>query len=197
MSIEQIKNIIELIPTILLYIAPGYITLWLLGLLYSRDLENDKNLILKSLILSYIYITIVRWLTVDPIVFFQGKVVVFIIAIITAYITYHLSNQNCLMDVIGLKRTLHTDLFHDLVNINDGPWLIVYLNSDKIIYKGRLVYFRKIDEKEKQFYVVLSNYTSMSYDGNVIDNYEDQEDSIVILNTKESNIIEMFGKNKL
>ncbi|MTI62262.1 MAG: hypothetical protein FH762_20145 [Firmicutes bacterium] len=196
-DIIKIKEIIELIPLLLLYIAPGYITLWILGLLYSIDLEKDKNLILKSLILSSIYISIVRCLNLDPAISLKGKIVIFLISIFVAYITYHLSNQNCLMDTIGLKRTLHTDLFHDLVNVNNGPWMIIYITADNIIYKGKLVYFRKIDDKEEKFYIVLSNFTSMTDTGTVLDNYEDDDGSIVVLNTKDVNIIEMFGSNKL
>ena len=56
MSLEELQVLIDSIPQYICYIYPGYITLYLYFYFHSLTLDETKAKVIKSIIISYIYI---------------------------------------------------------------------------------------------------------------------------------------------
>ncbi len=197
MNIEQFKEIIDFLPTLIIYVVPGYITIWILSFLYSIDIVNEKLILLKSIVLSYITINILILFGINPVDRTLGKVIIFISSILLSYIIYGVSNWSWLMEKLGFGRDFRPIMFDGIINTEDSTWLIVYIKEEKIIYKGKLRFYKKI-KNDENYYLILSNFKSLTYKGKVVDDYtEEDEDKIVIINTKNASSIEIFGKNNL
>lgn len=199
MSIEQAKVLIELLPTIVIYIIPGYLIIWVISFILSFRIEKDSNLFLKSIVLSYLVITfgnlIAGFWGLNILLSNYLKVTIIFLSIFIGYGISLLIQQpffNRIMNKIGINKTVYTSIWNDIIDTKKVLVALVYLGDEKKIYKGQI---RKFDENDDgdNTYLLLSNYVIYKYEtGDEVINYEKNNENRVLLNTKDISRIELF-----
>ncbi len=189
MNAEQIQKLIELLPTLIMYFVPGYLILWINSFMLSQKLEKDKHLLLKSIVVSYIILTIENY--------FFGRVITIptiIFALIFGLLLSRVILSKCFSKVLswmGINKSFYSNFWNDVIDMENGLWVIVYLPNEQLIYKGQLRRFEEKDNTEHTF-LILSNYTLLNYSGEEIISYAENKQYRVIINTKDISRIELF-----
>lgn len=153
MGILDLSQIIDELPNILMYICPGYITLWIHNSVIARKLEQNNYMIIKSIVLSYIYVMVARW-----VYFINPLIIVSIIAVICGVAFRKIITSKCFNKIVqffGIDSTPHNDIIDRLRDIS-GTWFRVYLDAQSIMYEGYLRYDRMDVEDERV--IALSGY---------------------------------------
>jgi len=197
MSVEGIKVIIQELPTLIIYIVPGYLVIWTMNFMLSKIIINDDYIIIKSIALSYVIISlngfILNFFGLD-IQSYKAQILIIISALILGYIGAKLVLSNwfekCLRK-LGVSKSIHKNFLNDVVDLEKGLWVITYLCTEQLMYKGQI---RKYEEKDnsENTYIVLSNYTLLDYGGEEIINYVNDNSKRVLLNTKDISRIELY-----
>jgi len=197
MNIEQIQTIIDFLPSIVIYVVPGYIFLWVYTFTFSKDIENDKHAIAKSLILSFSLITLFRSLGIEislsPLIIF----VLLITSAISGFLFTKILTSKpvyLLIKKIGINKSFYRDIWNDIVDFRYGQWLRIYLPEERVIYLGKLKRYE--ETATDKTLIVLSNYASYDYDAEEIDNCIGSPEKIVIINTKDVSRIELYYDKK-
>ncbi len=193
MNIGQIQAIINVLPGIVIYVVPGYIFLWVYTFTFSKDIENDKHAITKSVIISFFFITLFRAVGIDS--FLSPMVICALIVIpaVSGYLFTRIltSKPVCyFIRLIGINKSFYSDIWNDIVDFKYGQWLRVYLPEERVVYLGRLKrYEETVTDKTL---IVLSNFASYDYKGEVMDDHKKSPEKIVIINTKDVSRIELY-----
>lgn len=195
MSPEEIRMIIKEIPTLIMYVVPGYLTLWGMGLALSRKISKDNHLLMKSIAISYIFIVIGNWMLNGEVLKSWGtKTSLIIISLVIGYIVGRIMLSACFTKVlrkIGITKTMHDNFLTDIIDFDYGLDCMAYLPDERMIYKGEI---RKFEEKvnAENSYIVLANYKQFNYDGDVIIESQVPDNYRVLLNTRDISRIELF-----
>lgn len=202
---NNLKNIIELAPALIVYIAPGYIVLWVKSFILSENINNDKYVILKSIVLSYVIVNFEKTIIFNNFDYNNMDtldscfiVITVLIAMLIGYLIpkIMLSNAFCnILKKIGINKSMQPNVWCDIADLEFGVWIRVYINSEKVIYDGKLRKFEEPDE-DKDYYISLSNYSSYSYTGDDMENNRLDSDKWVVINAKSINRFEVFYNEK-
>ena len=78
-----------------IYLYPGFITICFYSFIKARKIQPNKVLIVSSIVISYVYVLIYRWITEKNIEKFQvaDYIIILFIAIVVPYI-WHLINRS-------------------------------------------------------------------------------------------------------
>jgi len=183
------KKIIEVIPDILIYFAPGFIFLTLRNYHISNDMQKDKYVTLKSIVISFLLIKIINIKL--PTDYYLFPYIVLGVSIIMSILYVRFDLETKLLEKLKFSKSTNKDYMQDIIDIDNGAWVYLYLFKENVIYYGKLVYYENtVDGKDRN--IVLSNFSSMSYEGELIVNHEDDDNWQVILNTKEISRIEIY-----
>ena len=159
---EQINEILQLIKDYFIYIYPGFITFVIYRFAMARNIDDSKNTIIKSIIISYIYVEILSWFTkMDPLDF--GKCQHIILAVI-AFVVPIVFNVVIKQEWIKVPLRwigLDTEFYDNQMDIlfrkeNGSVWVRVYLDEQNIMYEGSLRNYESDLSKEQC--VILSGY---------------------------------------
>ena len=168
-SINWITEIINQLPQILSYIVPGYIFLTIYQWTRFRDGDSLKNIVLKSIVVSYVIKILLNILFKE-----------LHIAIIISSRRY-----NKLLRILNISRTTNKNIWDDVYQ--NGTALKIY-QSDGTFYAGHL---RFCEENQREPLVVLSRYGLFDENNNILmDKTEDSSEEIM-LNTKDFKKIEI------
>lgn len=195
MGPEEIRTIIKEIPTLIMYVVPGYLILWSMGLVLSRKMEKENHLLLKSIAISYVLIVIGNWALKGGVLKSWGtKSLLIIIALIIGYVLGRIMLNTWfrkLLRKIGITKTVHDNFLTDVIDFSYGLECMVFLPNERQIFKGEI---RKFEEKEntENSFIVLAKYKQFNYDGDEILNYETSENYRLLLNTRDISRIELF-----
>lgn len=192
----NIDKIIILIPTVLEYVVPGFIFLTIRDFSYSKKDKSDKYYVIKCIVLSYIFIKLLKPIELaffghfglsDDILTFIFIILVIIISI--AYIKYKLEEK--LVNILGNGKTVHEDFISNIIDNKEGAWLKLYISEEKIIYTGKLKYYDNPSMSNNRF-IVLACVKTESYSGDtLVDNINDNN-CLVALDMKDIKRIEIF-----
>lgn len=201
MSINDILLIIKNISYIMVYIVPGCIAFFIGDFIICAEGKHDNFYILKSIIFSYVMVNIVKLFihteTSAPIFF----IVCVILSVVFAFVFATIITSDKFKSVLkkmSIDRTYSIDVWDDiksLLNKDEGFWLTVYLEKEKIIYQGIP---RKFQEQigSMDYYVFLKNYSSYSYEGNELSDYSSDSSKWVAIKANEISRIEIqFDKD--
>lgn len=193
----DLRIIIESLPTIILYVVPGYLFLWVYSFKLSQEIGKDRYLLLKSIVISYLIIIpidtvgkVCHLISSDS---YSGKILVMVIAVVTGYLfssfvaSYSFTN---LLKRIRIYRTIHSNIWNDVADDDHGVWIIAYMPEEKLIYKGAIIKYEEKTDTEN-IYLLLGNYTLLNYDGEVIQSFEDRHNRCVLINTRNVSRIEL------
>ena len=191
----EIKEIIEMLPEYIQYIYPGYITIYTYYFLRGKTLHDNKQTILKSIMLSYVYKTLTAFIPVDSVILANIGYILLSVAI--AYFAYLITRAQWI--VILFRKLKITTTFFDndveaLAGWDNSAWLIVYSKSSNIAIEGSLGY--KELEEGKDRYITLDAYTkySVNEDGTLsqppICCYEDRYEEQCVIKYDDIKMIE-------
>lgn len=176
------KELIELIPQIIVHVAPGYILYSILNYqIRSRDSEY-KHVIFNSVIISF-GINSILGLFVDRSsdIFFILSI---IIGVVIAMILISLVETNKLANILiklNIYKSARNDLISDIVDSKLGMWIYVYIENEQVIYLGKLAKYED-GTRNNHRYVVLSEYSCYNYDGDNISENDDDKTKCVLIN---------------
>jgi hypothetical protein len=200
MNIEHLNEIINALPLLMVYVVPGYIILRINGFQLSRAIDNDYYIFLKSTVLSFVLVTVLETLWnvffpgIEPLSKIEFKIATIISAVIIGFVwSKFLVSDFCakLLRKLGINRTFRLGIWSDVIDFEFGLWVMVYIAPDKVVYLGKL---RRYVETEKgQMYTIfLSNYVLFDYESNVLQDYKEESDKWVALNSKDITRVEIY-----
>lgn len=191
-SINWITEIINQLPQILSYIVPGYIFLTIYQWTRFRDGDSLKNIVLKSIVVSYVIKILLNILFKelhiainDEIIFVGICIIIATISSILLSIIISSRRYNKILRILNISRTTNKNIWDDVYQ--NGTALKIY-QSDGTFYAGHL---RFCEENQRGPLVVLSRYGLFDENNNIlIDKTEDSSEEIM-LNTKDFKKIEI------
>lgn len=179
--------------------------LWIKSFILSENINNDKYVILKSIVLSYIIVNIEKTIIFNNFDYNNIAtldscfiVITILIAILIGYLIpkIMLSDIFCsILKMLGINKSMQPNVWCNIADLEFGVWIRVYINSEKVIYDGKLRKFEEPDE-DKDYYISLSNYSSYSYSGEDMENNRSDSNKWVVINAKSINRFEVFYNEK-
>lgn len=192
-NISWVIELINNIPNIISNIVYGYIFLSAYYWISFVKQNNYKNFIMKCVVINYILknfykITFFQFISNKyenrPIVVILLCVITLIIALILGKIV-HTTWFNDTLEKIHLYRTTNENIWDDV--IKTGMFLQIYM-KDGTSYLGL---YRKSESFEREPFVLLSRYQKLDKDDKVIEDYFDDTNKFILLNTKDFERIEI------
>lgn len=183
MTPADIIEVIFALPEYILYIYPGYITIYVYYFLRGKTLCDSKQILVKSIMISYIYVTLTAFIPIRNAVL--ANIGYILLSLFISYICYRATSSNRIYSIFKffkINTTYYTNEVEALAGCNNGAWLIVYTKSSNIAFEGSLGF--KEMEEGKERYITLDAYSkySVNNDGTLShppicdysDNYEEQ-----------------------
>lgn len=161
MSAEEIIKVIEYIPEYIIYVYPGYITIYLYYFFRAKSIKDNKQIFFKSIIISYMYIVLTDFISVYNLLFMHMGYIT--LAVLVAYISYRITASEKILELFKyfkIYTTFYDNEVEALAGAHNGAWLIVFLKSENIAVEGSLGY--KELEMGKERYITLEAYTKYS-----------------------------------
>lgn len=197
-TIDGIMELLEIIRQYIVYVYPGFITLVIYRFAMYKSVEENKNTIIKSIIISYLY-TLPFFLIfeIDPTEFeFCHHIIIIIMAVIIP-ICWNVVIRKKWFKAIIRKIGIRTEIYDNLMDImfnkeNGTVWVRAYMDEQKVMYEGSLRHYESDINRQQQ--VILSGYRQYNYNENtkkyekVYDYANDQKQWVRIL---EENITRM------
>lgn len=170
MSVDEIIKLIDYLPNIITYVYPGYITIYSYYFFRAKTLKDDKYVLFKSILISYIYVSITSFIPVyNPVLVSIGYI---FLSVLVAYASYRIVASKVILNIYGFLK-IYTTYFDNeveaLAGVANGAWLIVYLKDEDVAVEGSLGY--KELEPGKDRYIMLEAYTkyTVESDGRLSD----------------------------
>lgn len=194
MELKEIASIIKELPMLIMYVVPGYLFLWSMGLVLSRNIKKDNHLVFKSIAISYILIVVGNWVFENVLASWGTKTLMLVSSLILGWIMAKIILSQWFKKVlifIGITQSVCDNFLTDIADFNLGLMAIAYLPNEKMIYKGEIRQFEEKESSESSF-MVLSNYVQYNYEGIEKLNYEGEDNYRILLNTRDISRIELY-----
>lgn len=174
MNADDILKIIKAIPEYIIYIYPGYLTVYLYYFFRGRTLKDNSYIFVKTVAISYIHIATMEWIRSQIVINFlpisyglKENIALITIAVLWAYAGYRVAVSKKIQNLfksLKIKTTFHDNEIEVLADFSKGAWLCVYLKDDKVVYEGSLGH--KELEEGKQKYICLNGFYKYFLDKN-------------------------------
>lgn len=169
-STKEIKEIITFLPSIFIYVVPGYLFLKAFNYVVSWNKTTFKENIFEYIIISYILCSIQKFLL--SILFSNvylntpGEIICLLIeSCILGFLCgkFIISKwYSKIRKKLNIKRTINNSVLGDIVDKDSGTWARVYLKDEKIVYDGAIVLINNKDKIDEAF-IVMNMYSTYSY----------------------------------
>ncbi|MCD2345801.1 hypothetical protein [Clostridium guangxiense] len=180
MSNKEIVELIKFIPNIFIYIVPGYSFFKVSSFILSKELINDKEAIIKYVLMSYVIVNIVKlfiWVDINSPIFI---IVTLLMSILFAFI--YSKGIRCdkfdrFLQKLSIKKTYTIDVWDDIERINkeyNGYWITIYIDNEKVYYQGILKKCQE-QQKEKDYYIFLKKYRMCTYNLETVEDFTDND----------------------
>lgn len=177
----------------MIYMVQGYIFLSIYNFILFRTVEL-KHTFFKSVVISFVLKTIFDGMLfilainveIYSILYFIS---IFIFSAIVAFIISIIVQSKWfskLLLKIGIKRTMNQNIWDDIIRPN--CWLMVYSNDGKRVHYGQYKYG---EENKSEPIIALMHYQVRDMDDNVLCDYTQDDNEIVLLNLKNFERIEI------
>lgn len=184
----DINTIINILPEIIIYVVPGFLFLSVHNFICAKQKEETNNLLIKSIVISYIFINIMKFIELVFKYKFEDdlfSLITILLSILSSYYISRLYNSNVFDKILALliiNKSVHDDIWNDIIDVKHGMYMEVYLPNEKVSYYGQ---FRNSESKKDNKYIVISNYELKDYNGNIICDFEHDYSKCVMINTKD------------
>lgn len=196
---DNIEELISKIPIIISYVAYGAVFLSLYNFLKLKESKLDtKSYLVSCLTISYIIRAITRFILSPRIADDStGFILVgILISVVSAYLFGIVSRNkrfNKFLLKIGIERTVSGGSFWDDV-IDSYTWLLMHINGEEYGYLGEVVF---IEENTSVPKFLLQRYQKIDiHTGDVIEDYSENFDMKIVIDSKKSDIIEVIYTSK-
>ncbi|HHD2802808.1 hypothetical protein [Clostridium perfringens] len=202
MNPKDIKELINILPSIFIFIVPGYLYFSFFNYVLNWKEKTFKNNIFEYVIFSYILYSI-SYFVLN--IFYKNKVImdlpevtigILLSSCVLGYIIGRFVQSKAYTKVrkrLKINRTINNNIFYDIVDRTKGTWARVYLKDEKLVYYGAIVLFEKKDKYEDGF-IVLNNYYAYKYgEASIYENTlpeEERENYFVTIKVSEISRIE-------
>lgn len=196
------EQLIDLLPQIIIYFLPGYVFIYFKNYLFSNDINDDDNIIIKSIISSYIIINIFLFITnisrikVNSVKDIVGNDFMILVIICFAFLLGYLyfiivksERWHTIIQNIGINKTTYSTIWEDIIDSNIGPHVRIYLDDYNIFYQGKINIIE--DNGKDNYFISLSNFIKYK-NGKMIESYEYDDNKIVVINTNKITRYEIF-----
>lgn len=168
-----IREFVEIIPLIFIYIVPGYIFLCTFKFVVNTKAKDMSKKIMECIVLSYIIVSLSKFilsLRYEEVVIYIPEVIICILtsSLILGYCSAKLIKSNKfkkMLKKLGINRSIEINVIDDLFNFKNAIWARVYLNNEKLVYFGQIRGYDKKDKYDDGF-IVLSNFEVYKYGKN-------------------------------
>ena len=161
-NMEQLIAVIDALPEYLKYVYPGYISIYLYMFFKAKTVSETKGILLKSVVISYLYVTAIDQLSIDSQLYENFWLI--LISVIFAYIAYLFTKSDytrVVLDAMNIQTAFYENEMDALLGDDSGAWLCVYIKDENLVYEGWLHY----DEMEaSRKYISLTNYRKYMLD---------------------------------
>lgn len=198
----KIKDIITVLPLLIIYILPGYIFISIKDFILNKKPIEDKNILLKSIVISYVIVNLEKLISIH----FSRKdmdisspksiIITFVLSIIIAYVysmVLYCPRTTKLLKFLKITRSLKLDILTEIIDFDKGTWVRVFLNTEEIIYVGKIRKFEQITDAS--CYIVLSNFITYNYENELFVDNENCNTEWVLLSVKDNYRIELVYKS--
>lgn len=198
-NIKEFASILNNLPLILQYIIPGYLTIKWFEFTLSKRIDT-KNLLIFSCAISYCFLSLIsllriKWLKTIPDTPFINSALSIILGIVIVSIIAILSQRKWFknLTVHLFHKTLNDDIWHDVLDLENGSNLKVYL-KDKDYYL--IGHHKNHEEKGNDSWLALSGFAKFDKETNK--NYKNEPSYInnekIVITVRFSDIehIEIF-----
>lgn len=215
MNPKDIIELIDILPSYLCYIYPGYISMFLFYYFRALTLSDTKAKFIKSVVISYLYIIITKTFLIPKLnkVFcfnisgkldsFGFNIILIILSVLVPYLIYMSLFRNSYMEKIIKKFGIETTLDRNEIDMlkrkyNDGLWIYVHLKNSNIMYEGSLA--EKELENGRTKFFCLSKYRKLLVKENgkpkIIADYSTDEKEKVLIYFDEISHFEIANVDK-
>lgn len=196
-DLTKINDIIAALPVLIIYILPGYCFISLKDFITNIKPTEDKNIVIKSILISYVIINISRLifnilrLNFDISLPIVSLFIITLAIIITYLYSIFVQSEKCdkILKWFKVTRSIKSDALTDIIDLELGMWVRVFLNSEQIIYMGKIRKFHHFGDSN--YYIILSNYSQYNYSGLELINRETLNTEWVAISLKENYRIEL------
>lgn len=191
MSAEEIKEIIQVIPECIIYIYPGYLTMFVFLFLRGKSIKEDNYIWIKVIAISYIYIAFkpfFKYITsfggLNNIVnkvpgAVRNNLYLISISVIVAYIWNRIIISDIMkwiFNKLKICTTFYDNEFEMLSDFNKGAWIRVYLKDDVVVYEGSLG-CKELEDGKQRYISLQGYYKYLLQDGKPVEPYIEDNSS--------------------
>lgn len=186
---------IKLLPNLFNYIVPGFIFLVVFNFVISREEKIEKSSLYLSITISYVLISVLKFinvftkLSVPPAVVTITLIFISILGGCCFGIILSGNTFKRLSKAMGIGKTIHKNIFNDITDKKLGNMIKIFLPSESIIYIGNLLDY---EEKDGDFYLVISRYEILDYNEQRKENNIDDKTKRAVINTKQISRMELI-----
>lgn len=167
MKAEDILNIIDILPKLIIYFLPGFVFIKAIQYQFPSKKEENKSAYIYYIVLSFILISIGRigskkFLGYEDIYTSEFTIGIMILSIGLGYLIGQFLKSEKSIDILrklNIYRTNSSSIFADIKDAGNGTWIKVYLNNEDIVYSGALKEFENSYDYDNTF-IILSEYIS-------------------------------------
>ncbi|NFD54668.1 hypothetical protein EXN53_03060 [Clostridium botulinum] len=196
-NIDNIKKLIDYLPSLIIYIVPGYITICIISFIIQRKQSRDKVDFFNYIVCSYIIKGITEFVFKKWINETNSIFIIVIISIVSGIILGLVIKSDKFNKILKSSRinlTIHSNIFDDIDDKKYGEFMRVHL-TDEVIYEGRM---RKYEHSNNfdDIHIMLSEYIKYKNQCDdsikVIDDLSSDNTAWVVLRAKDIKAIEVF-----
>lgn len=165
MNADDILKIIDAIPEYIVYIYPGYLTIYCYYFLRGRTLKETNAIAIKALAISYVYIGLIGCANIDSDAIRNMALIALSLSV--SYTAYRVVKSETIISAfhfLKINTCFYDNEMETLAEFDKGAWLIVYLKDDDIVYEGSLG-LKELEEGKRQ-YISLDKYRKYKVDEN-------------------------------
>lgn len=182
---QIIKNFLDALNEYFVYLYPGFITLVIYYFSLGKNLKENKYILIKSVIISYLYISFSK-VVIEKNFLKNSKVqnMVLLVLAIGVPLIWNALMKTKLFTLFLRKIGIRTDIYDSIMDSlrfkeKDGVWVRVFLDDKGVMYEGSLRLYEKDTKKKQQ--IVLSGYRYFRIDAQtkeeiIIENHENDSE---------------------
>lgn len=184
MSADEILKILDSIAKYVIYIYPGYITIYLYRFFRAKCVDENKETLFKSIVISFLYKMILDKVPLETEIMYHIWMI--IISAAVPYAVYMAQKSDVIqyaMEIFGISTRFEGNEIEILDNGEYSAWVTVYLKEDKVVYEGFLGE-TEMEQGKRQF-IILKKYRKYTLDKKghpnpYIEEHEKDEDKVLI-----------------
>lgn len=201
-NITWVIDFIAQIPQLLLYVVPGYVTLYVYRYIRYQDRKSSEQvsyLLFNSIILSFILRCIFasvypRSVVFEPFVSDEVVICLIILGVVVGFLWAKFVPScvaRCIRSKLGISRTSHDNIWDDI--LEPGIWLRAWVPNSGCSYVGQIKF---VENFERKPIIVLTRYQYLNDDAEPVVDHSHDLGKSVMLNLEDFERIELTASTQ-